>query len=100
MPISRILERLRLREAVEAVNSANYYLLSSNAEKGEDAEGSASDVDPGRRSTEADASKKRRIGWRWLRIFLVLVPSFLQGSATSAEPKKLRPTAWLGEQTY
>ncbi|KAI1108497.1 acyltransferase family-domain-containing protein [Nemania sp. NC0429] len=115
LTFSGILERLGLREADEAGNSANYYLLSENVEKGDDAEGSASDVElggrsiepggrsiesggrsiePGRRSIETRPLSKKPSGWRWLQILLVLVPSFIY-SSTSPEPKRLRPTAWL-----
>lgn len=96
MTFFQIYKEIRLRQA------AAYHLLGNETddiEKGEDEATSVSDLEPGGRYAETDTSKQREC-WQPLRTLSFLLPSFLQQPTTPVKQAKLRPTAWLGEQTY
>jgi uncharacterized protein YceH (UPF0502 family) len=99
MPILQVLERLR-----QVDSSSSYYHLLGNEpdslEKGEETETTISDIEHSELSADADATRHRIVAFRWLlRRLKTLLPSFLHPplAAAQAEPKRLRPTAWLGK---
>ncbi|RYC58543.1 hypothetical protein CHU98_g7682 [Xylaria longipes] len=95
MTIFQVFEQLRLRKVDESVN---YHLLeneSGYSEKEEDAETSVSDIESHGTSSHTITFKRRKPLWRWLRMPMVLLPSFFHKSTAEVEPNEQRPTAWL-----
>ncbi|KAI0967723.1 acyltransferase family-domain-containing protein [Xylaria arbuscula] len=76
---------------------SNYHLLENETEdleKEEDEESAILSLDPFS-STNENTHRKRISILRWLRLFKMLIPSFLCPLSTQVESEKQRPTAWL-----
>ncbi|CAJ2512999.1 Uu.00g011180.m01.CDS01 [Anthostomella pinea] len=79
-------------------SSAGYHLIGSDEvqiEKPEESGTSVSDAEIDDIERQMRQGEKKAALARWLRKLIVLLPSFLQPSQPSAEPRKLQRTAWL-----